>query len=185
MEEQNNETDWINPDFEGRAPTVSNILASWIPQAEVVESIAGVPAESKPKRAKRKTKTPRTTPAASSKKGKASKPKTDEQRRLHKNAAVRAWREKNRDRYSQYLRDWRAARAKAAKKSKKITTKMTKTVSAMSDSELAAHMSKHPGPSSLNTPSAVAKFRNRIEKMHKNDHAPDVVDRLRTQHTHE
>ena len=122
VEEQNNETNWINPDFEGRAPTVSNILASWIPQAEVVESIAAVPAESHPKRAKRKTKTPRTTRAASPKKT-TSKPKTDEQKRLAKNAAMRAWRAANKDRFSAYMKAWREARKAKTNTTKRATKK--------------------------------------------------------------
>ena len=127
MEEQNNETNWINPDFEGRAPTVSNILASWIPQAEVVESIAAVPAESHPKRAKRKTKTPRTTRAASPKKT-TSKPKTDEQKRLAKNAAVRAWRQKHAAKFSLYMKTWRANNKAKDKKSTKTTAKKAKRI---------------------------------------------------------
>ena len=148
VEEQNNETNWINPDFEGRAPTVSNILASWIPQAEVVEGVAAVPAESKPERAKRKTKTPRTTRAASPKKGKTSercaqiecdkdhdelgahvaKPKTDEQRRLHKNAAVRAWRQKHAAKFALYMKTWRANKKAQDKKAAKSTTKKAKRI---------------------------------------------------------
>ena len=94
-----------------------------IPQAEVVESIAAVPAESKPKRAKRKTKTPRTTPAASAEKDTTSKPKIDEQKRLAKNAAVRAWRAANKDRFSAYMKAWREAKKAKTKSTKPATMK--------------------------------------------------------------
>ncbi len=98
--------------------------------AEAVESIAAVPAESQPKRAKRKTKTPRTTPAASAKKTpskKTSKPKIDEEKRLAKNTAVRAWRAANKDRFSAYMKAWREAK-KAKTKTTKPATKKAKRI---------------------------------------------------------
>jgi hypothetical protein len=93
---------------------------------EITEAIAAVPAEIEPKRAKKKTKTPRT--ASSAKKGKKSSPKTDEEKRLAKNAALREWRKKNADKFNKYMADWRAAKkAKDKKKSpKKTTTKTAK-----------------------------------------------------------
>ena len=91
--------------------------------AEIVESIAAVPAESQPKRAKRKTKTPRTTPAASPKKDTTSKPKIDEQKRLAKNAAVKAWRAANKDRFSAYMKAWREAKKAKTKTTKRATKK--------------------------------------------------------------
>ncbi len=95
---------------------------------EIVESIAAVPAESQPKRAKRKTKTPRTTSATSpKKKGKISKPLTDEQKRLAKNTAVRAWRAANKDRFSAYMKAWREAK-KAKTKTSKPATKKAKRI---------------------------------------------------------
>ena len=90
--------------------------------AEIVESIAAVPAESQPKRAKGKTKTPRTTPAASAKKT-PSKPTTDEEKRLAKNAAVKAWRAANKDRFSAYMKAWREARKAKTKTTKRATKK--------------------------------------------------------------
>ncbi len=99
-----------------------------VTQPEIVESIAAVPAESQPKRAKRKTKTPRTTHAASSKKGKTSKPMTDEQRRLHKNAAVRAWRQKHAAKFALYMKTWRANKKAQDKKAAKSTTKKAKRI---------------------------------------------------------
>jgi hypothetical protein len=93
---------------------------------EIAEAIAAVPAKSQPKGAKQKTKTPRT--ASSAKKAKKAAPKTDEEKRLAKNAALREWRKKNADKFNKYMADWRAAKkAKAKKKSpKKTTTKTAK-----------------------------------------------------------
>ncbi len=123
--------DWMRT-FGDRNPAVGEQLMETqdIPQAEVVESIAAVPAESQPKRAKRKTKTPRTTPAASAKKTpskKTSKPKIDEEKRLAKNTAVRAWRAANKDRFSAYMKAWREAK-KAKTKTTKPATKKAKRI---------------------------------------------------------
>ena len=96
--------------------------------AEAVESIAAVPAESQPKRAKRKTKTPRTTPAASAEKDTTSKPTTDEEKRLAKNTAVRVWRAANKDRFAEYMKNWRDAKKAKDKKATKATTKKAKRI---------------------------------------------------------
>lgn len=86
-------------------------------QTEITEAIAAVPAKSEPKRAKAKTKTPRT--ASSTKKGKKSSPKTDEQKRLAKNAAVREWRKKNKDRFASYMKTWRENKKKEQAKGRR------------------------------------------------------------------
>lgn len=92
----------------------------------VVEADAAVPAPSKVKSAKKKiTK----APAKTAKKSKASAPKPDEEKRLAKNAAVRAWRAANKDRFSAYMKSWREAKkAKGKKKTNKSTAKTAKRI---------------------------------------------------------
>ena len=68
-------------------------------------------------------------------------PLTPEERRAKKNAALKAWREKNRDKYRQYIKDWNAkkkaesgqgvkakSKAKASKKVKAKGTNIKKRV---------------------------------------------------------
>jgi hypothetical protein len=90
-------------------------------QPEITEAVVTTPAEIQPKRAKQKTKTPRT--ASSAKKRKKTAVKTDEDKRLTKNAAVREWRAKNKDRFAAYMKAWRENKKKQKAAPKKRVSK--------------------------------------------------------------
>ena len=52
-------------------------------------------------------------------------PLTPEERRAKKNAALKAWREKNRDKYKQYIKDWNAKKKAASGPQAKASQKVT------------------------------------------------------------
>lgn len=55
--------------------------------------------------------------------------RSDSSRRTKKNAALSAWRDRNRDRYNAYIREWRARkRAEVASQKRPATTTRTTTV---------------------------------------------------------
>lgn len=92
---------------------------------ETTEPVSPTPKVEKPKRVRPTKK----VAAKTAKKVKSAKPMTDEQKRLAKNAAVRAWRAANKERFSKYMSEWRAAKkAKDNKATKKTTAKKAKRI---------------------------------------------------------
>lgn len=102
---------------------------------ETVATIAAIPADQQPKVKRAKTSTAKKARPAKTapKKGKKATPKTDEEKRLAKNAALREWRQKNKERFAAYMKAWREARQgkeKAAKQRAKKAAAAPKKVGA-------------------------------------------------------